>query len=54
MGFFFAATTATFAGLTEISQPSLVFHDGFQYVGTGFIAITVPLGSVFFLKDNGC
>ena len=48
--FFFAATAATFAGLTIISQASLVFHDGFQYVGTAFIAITVPLGSLFFFK----
>ena len=48
--FFFAATAATFAGLTVISQTSLVFHDGFQFVGTAFIAITVPLGSIFFFK----
>ena len=48
--FFFAATAATFAGLTVISQTSLTFHDGFQYVGTAFIAITVPLGSIFFFK----
>jgi solute:Na+ symporter, SSS family len=48
--FFFAATAATFAGLTVISQTSLIFHDGFQYVGTAFIAITVPLGSIFFFK----
>ena len=46
--FFFAATAATFAGLTVISQASLIYHDGFQYVGTAFIAITVPLGSIFF------
>jgi len=48
--FFFAATAATFAGLTVISQTSLIYHDGFQYVGTAFIAITVPLGSIFFFK----
>tara|TARA_B100000524_G_scaffold107280_1_gene51853 strand:+ start:375 stop:2441 length:2067 start_codon:yes stop_codon:yes gene_type:complete len=48
--FFFAATAATFAGLTVISQASLIYHDGFQYVGTAFIAITVPLGSIFFFK----
>ena len=48
--FFFAATAATFAGLTVISQASLIFNDGFQYVGTAFIAITVPLGSIFFFK----
>jgi len=48
--FFFAATAATFAGLTVISQTGLIFHDGFQYVGTAFIAITVPLGSIFFFK----
>ena len=48
--FFFAATAATFAGLTVISQTGLIYHDGFQYVGTAFIAITVPLGSIFFFK----
>ena len=48
--FFFAATAATFAGLTVISQVNLIFHDGFQYVGTAFVAITVPLGSIFFFK----
>ena len=48
--FFFAATAATFAGLTIISQSSLIFNDGFQYVCTAFIAITVPLGSLFFFK----
>ena len=48
--FFFAATAATFAGLTIISQSGLIFNDGFQYVGTAFIAITVPLGSLFFFK----
>ena len=48
--FFFAATAATFAGLTIVSQSSLIFNDGFQYVGTAFIAITVPLGSLFFFK----
>ena len=48
--FFFAATTATFSGLTVISQTNLIFNDGFQYVGTAFIAITVPLGSIFFFK----
>ena len=48
--FFFAATAATFAGLTIISQASLIFNDGFQFVGTAFIAITVPLASIFFFK----
>ena len=48
--FFFAATAATFAGLTVISQTSLIYHDGFQYVGTAFIAITIPLGSILFFK----
>ena len=48
--FFFAATAATFAGLTIISLTSLIYNDGFQYVGTAFIAITVPLGSIFFFK----
>ena len=48
--FFFAATAATFAGLTTLGHTGLIFHDGFQYVGTSFIAITVPLGSLFFFK----
>ena len=48
--FFFAGTAATFAGFTIISQASLIFNDGFQYVGTAFIVITVPLGSIFFFK----
>jgi len=48
--FFFAASAATFAGFTIISQASLIFNDGFQYVGTAFIVITVPLGSIFFFK----
>jgi SSS family solute:Na+ symporter len=48
--FFFAATAATFAGLTTLTHTGLIFHDGFQYVGTSFIAITVPLGSLFFFK----
>ena len=48
--FFFAGTAATFAGLTILSQASLIFNDGFQYVGTAFVAITVPLGSIFFFK----
>ena len=48
--FFFAATAATFAGFTIISQASLIFNDGFQYVGTAFIVITIPLGSIFFFK----
>ncbi len=48
--FFFAATAATFAGLTTLAHTGLIFHDGFQYVATSFIAITVPLGSLFFFK----
>ncbi len=48
--FFFAATAATFAGLTTLAHTGLIFHDGFQYIGTSFIAITVPLGSIFFFK----
>jgi len=48
--FFFAATAATYAGLITISQTGLIFNDGFQYVGTSFIAITIPLGSVLFFK----
>ena len=48
--FFFAATAATFAGLISLSQTGLIFLDGFQYVGTSFIAITIPLGSIIFFK----
>ena len=48
--FFFAATTATYAGLIAFTQTSLIFNDGFQYVGTSFIAITIPLGSLLFFK----
>ena len=48
--FFFAATAATFAGLISVSQTGLIFLDGFQYVGTSFIAITIPLGSILFFK----
>ena len=48
--FFFAATAATYAGLITLSQTGLIFHDGFQYIGTSFIAITIPLGSVLFFK----
>ena len=48
--FFFAATSATFAGLISLSHTGLIFYDGFQYVGTSFIAITIPLGSVLFFK----
>ena len=48
--FFFAATAATYAGLITLSQTGLIFNDGFQYVGTSFIAITIPLGSVLFFK----
>ena len=48
--FFFAATAATYAGLITLSHTGLIFHDGFQYVGISFIAITIPLGSVLFFK----
>ena len=48
--YFFAATSATFAGFITLTQTGLIFHDGFQYVGTSFIAITIPLGSVLFFK----
>ena len=48
--FFFAATGATFAGLISLSHTGLIFHDGFQYVATSFIAITIPLGSILFFK----
>ena len=48
--FFFAATSATFAGFITLTQTGLIFHDGFQYLGTSIIAITIPLGSVLFFK----
>ena len=48
--FFFAATSATFAGFISLTQTGLIFHDGFQYLGTSFIVITIPLGSVLFFK----
>ncbi|GIS76733.1 MAG: hypothetical protein CM1200mP13_00920 [Candidatus Pelagibacterales bacterium] len=50
MGFFLCRNSSHFFRLTVISQTNLIFNDGFQYVGTAFIAITVPLGSIFFFK----
>ena len=40
--FFFAATAATFAGFTILSQVNVLYIDGFQYLGTAFISITIP------------
>ena len=46
--FFFSATVATFGGSTFLIQTNTIFLDGFQYVGTSFIAITIPLASILF------
>jgi len=46
--FFFCSNGSNICSLTVISQTSLVFHDGFQYVGTAFIAITVPFRKYIF------
>ena len=48
--FFFSATAATFGGLIFLVQTSTVFLDGFQYVGTSFVAITIPLASILLFK----
>ena len=50
--FFFSATVATFGGSTFLIQTNTVFLDGFQYVGTSFIAITIPLASILFFKKQ--
>jgi len=52
--FFFSATVATFAGITLISFPALVYADGYSFLATAAIVITIPLGSILFLRDNGC
>ena len=54
MGFLFSATVATFAGITLISFPALIYADGYSFLATAAIVITIPLGSILFLKDNGC
>ena len=48
--FFFSATVATFGGFTILSQINVLYLDGFQYLGTAFISITIPLGSVIVFK----
>ena len=48
--FFFSATVATFAGITIISFPSLVHADGYSFLATAAIVITIPLGSILFFK----
>ena len=48
--FFFSATAATFAGITIITYPSLIYSDGFSFLSTAAIVITIPLGSVLFFK----
>ena len=52
--FFFSATVATFAGITIISFPALVYADGYSFLATAAIVITIPLGSILFSKDSGC
>ena len=48
--FFFSATSATFAGITIITYPSLIYSDGYSFLSTAAIVITIPLGSVLFFK----
>ena len=48
--FFFSATAATFAGITIISYPSLIYADGYSFLATAAIVITIPLGSILFFK----
>jgi len=48
--FFFAATAATFAGITIITYPSLIYSDGYSFLATSAIVITIPLGSILFFK----
>ena len=48
--FFFSATVTTFAGITIISFPSLIYADGYSFLATAAIVITIPLGSILFFK----
>ena len=48
--FFFSATAATFAGITIISYPSLIYADGYSFLATAAIVITIPFGSILFFK----
>jgi len=48
--FFFSATVATFGGLIFFFQINTIYIDGFQYVGTSFVVITIPLASILFFK----
>ena len=48
--FFFAATAATFAGITIITYPSLIYSDGYSFLATSAIVITIPIGSILFFK----
>tara|TARA_B100000579_G_scaffold192134_2_gene157002 strand:- start:5429 stop:7483 length:2055 start_codon:yes stop_codon:yes gene_type:complete len=48
--FFFSATAATFAGITIITYPSLIYADGYPFLATAAIVITIPLGSILFFK----
>ena len=50
--FFFAATAATFAGLTVISQTSLVFHDGFPLGGVALRERTKWLAVLYDSRNN--
>jgi len=48
--FFFSATVATFGGLITLNYPALVFSDGYSFIATFAICITIPLGSTLFFK----
>ena len=48
--FFFSATVATFGGLISINYPAIVFNDGYSFIATFAICITIPLGSALFFK----
>lgn len=45
-----AATAFAFNGWMFLGYPDLVFRDGFPFAETGLGAITIALGSAFFLK----
>ena len=49
--FFFSATVATFAGITLISFPALIYADGYSFLATAAIVITIPLGSILFKRQ---
>ena len=45
-----AGTAITFNGWLFLGHPDIIFHDGFPFAHTGLGAVTIALGSVFFLK----